>query len=220
MGTGWKKFDPSSFFQFFLEHPQKNLEENKVFLKASICDVLMVESLLEVDPTQSYGENTKSPIQDFIDFAMKTHWKLIFFSQIHHKYLLFFHIIVWFSHIFMILNWNSKNKCRKKLQFLIGFYSRIYEILDGAFCIFPITLGRVDPQQWFGHQNITSWSLSEYLIIFPKKIWRVPGKIGKNQGGHIFLLVPMLKNFKKNFFVFHDVAISSFVQYQFQITKM
>ena len=36
----------------------------------------MVESLLRVDPTQSYGENTKNPIQDFIDFAMKTHWKL------------------------------------------------------------------------------------------------------------------------------------------------
>ena len=42
-------------------------------MKASIYDVLMVESLLGVDPTKSYGENTKSPIQDFIDFAIKTH---------------------------------------------------------------------------------------------------------------------------------------------------
>ena len=42
-------------------------------MKASICDVLMVESLLGVDPTQSYGENTKSPIQDLIEFAIKTH---------------------------------------------------------------------------------------------------------------------------------------------------
>ena len=33
----------------------------------------MVDSLLGVDPTQSFGENTKNPIQDFIDFAMKTH---------------------------------------------------------------------------------------------------------------------------------------------------
>ena len=33
----------------------------------------MVESLLGVDPTQRYGENTKSPSQDFIDFAIKTH---------------------------------------------------------------------------------------------------------------------------------------------------
>ena len=31
----------------------------------------MVELLLRVDPTQSYGENTKSPIQDYIDFAIK-----------------------------------------------------------------------------------------------------------------------------------------------------
>ena len=29
--------------------------------------------MLRVDPTQSYGENTKSPSQDFIDFAIKTH---------------------------------------------------------------------------------------------------------------------------------------------------
>ena len=48
-------------------------EENKVFLEASICDVLMVESLLRVDPTQSYAGNTKKTIQDFIDFAIKTH---------------------------------------------------------------------------------------------------------------------------------------------------
>ena len=34
---------------------------------------MMVESLLGVDPTQSYVENTKSSSQDFIDFAIKTH---------------------------------------------------------------------------------------------------------------------------------------------------
>ena len=78
----------------------------------------MVESLLGVDPTQSYGENTKSPSQDFIDFTIKTHWKMIFFSQIYHKYLLFLYIIVWFSHIFLILNWNSENKFWK---FLFNF---------------------------------------------------------------------------------------------------
>ena len=33
---------------------------------------MMFKSLLRVDPTQSYGENTKNAIQDFIDFAMKT----------------------------------------------------------------------------------------------------------------------------------------------------
>ena len=34
-------------------------------------DVLMVDSLLGVDPTSSYEENTKSPIHDFIDFTFK-----------------------------------------------------------------------------------------------------------------------------------------------------
>ena len=46
-------------------------KKNKEFLKASIYDILMVESLLGVDPTKSYRENTKKTIQDFIDFAMK-----------------------------------------------------------------------------------------------------------------------------------------------------
>ena len=61
LGTGWKKFDPL-VFPIFSKTRQNFLEENKVFPEASICDVLMVESLLGVDPTQSYGENTKSHI--------------------------------------------------------------------------------------------------------------------------------------------------------------
>ena len=73
MGTGWKKFDPPCFFQFSPEPAKFFSEENKLFLEASICYVLVVESLLGVDPTQSYVENTKNPIQDFIDFAIKTH---------------------------------------------------------------------------------------------------------------------------------------------------
>ena len=60
-------------FSNFLLNPPECLVKNKEFLKGSIWDVLMVESLLRVDHTQSYGENTKNPIQDFIDFAMKTH---------------------------------------------------------------------------------------------------------------------------------------------------
>ena len=59
---------------------------------------------LGVNPTKSYGENTKSPSQDFIDFAIKPIIKKWFFSQIYHKYLLFLYIIVWFSYIFMICN--------------------------------------------------------------------------------------------------------------------
>ena len=72
-GNWLKKIRPPSFFKIFSGTRQNVLEWNKVFLKASICDVMMVESLLGVDPTQSYGENTKSPSQDFIDFAIKTH---------------------------------------------------------------------------------------------------------------------------------------------------
>ena len=41
----------------------------------------MVGSMLEVDPTQSYGENTKSPIQDFHGFCYKNLLKFIFWSN-------------------------------------------------------------------------------------------------------------------------------------------
>ena len=39
----------------------------------------------------------------------------------------------------------------KKVNLLIVFYSKIYEILGRAFCIFPITLGRVGYQRLFGY---------------------------------------------------------------------
>ena len=61
------------FFPIFSGTREIFFGKSKVFLKTPICDVLMVESLLGVDPTQTYGENTKSPIQDFIDSAIKTH---------------------------------------------------------------------------------------------------------------------------------------------------
>ena len=60
--------------------------------------------MLGVNPTQSYGENTKSPIQDFHRFGHKNLLKLIFLKIISHNYLLFSHIIVRFYNIFMILN--------------------------------------------------------------------------------------------------------------------
>jgi len=58
MGTSWKKFETLVFSNFIRNQPTF-LEEYKVFLKAPICDVLMVESLLRVDPTQS---NVGNPI--------------------------------------------------------------------------------------------------------------------------------------------------------------
>ena len=66
-----------------------------------------------------------------------------------------------------------------KNQFLIGLYTKIYEILCRAFFIF-ITLGRVNPKQWFNHQKITN---SLGLTIFFPKIPAGFGKIWKKTKG-------------------------------------
>ena len=42
--------------------------KNQVIIEASICDLLMVESMLGVDTARSYG---KKPIQDFHRFSYK-----------------------------------------------------------------------------------------------------------------------------------------------------
>ena len=75
----------------------------------------MVGSMSGVDPTQSYGKNTKSPIQDFHRFCYKNLLKFIFGNN-SHNYLLFSDIIVWFYNIFMILNWNSEKISWKYLE--------------------------------------------------------------------------------------------------------
>ena len=52
--------------------------KNGIFLEAFISDVYLYESnCWGVDPTQKYGENTKSPTQDSIDFAIKPYKFLI-----------------------------------------------------------------------------------------------------------------------------------------------
>ena len=61
------------------------------------------------------GKIQKALSKIFIDFAIKTYWKLIF-TIISHNYLLFSHIIVWFYNIFMIFNWNSEKKSWKFLE--------------------------------------------------------------------------------------------------------
>ena len=62
------------------------------------------------------------------------------------------------------------------------------------------------------HPKLNPLGIPYFLI---QTFWRVPEENWKKRGGsNFFQLVPMLKN-EKNFFVFHDVAISSFVQYQF-----
>ena len=38
-------------------------------LEAPMSDMLLFESLMRVEPTRSYGENTESPTQDYLDFV-------------------------------------------------------------------------------------------------------------------------------------------------------
>ena len=116
------------FFQFSLEPTGIFWKKYNFVLRASICDVLRVKPLLGVDPTQSYWGNTKSPNQEFIDFAIKTRWKMIVF----HKFLTincYFHIIfVWFYYILMIFNWNNENKFLKFLEICILFKFLVFMI--------------------------------------------------------------------------------------------
>ena len=70
-------------------------------------------------------------------------------------------------------------------QFLMGFHSKIYEILERVFCIFPITLGR----STLNNDSTIKTSQIEAFrntLFSSKKFWRVPEKIGKNKGGQIF----------------------------------
>ena len=66
------------------------------------------------------------------------------------------------------------------------------------------------------HPKLNPLGIPYFLI---QTFWRVPEKIGKHEGVEFFSTGSHVENEKKNF-VFHDVAISSFVQYQSQITKM
>ena len=88
--------------------PAPSVFPNKLIPKVSICDLLRVGLMLRVDPTRSYGKNTKSPIQDSHRFCYKNH----FFQIISHNHLLFSHILVWFYNIFMILNWTARKNWR------------------------------------------------------------------------------------------------------------
>ena len=85
----------------------------------------------------------------------------------------------------------------------MGFHSRIYEILDGAFCIFPVYIW-----VWSTPNNdstIKTSQIGAFTLFFPKKFWRVLEKIGKNQRGHIFSTGSHVKKGK-------FVLFSSFVQ--------
>ena len=70
--TKGDQFDPLCFFEFSPYSP------GLFFLEASICDRLMLGSMLRVNPTQSYGENTKSPIHNVHRFRYKNLLQFIF----------------------------------------------------------------------------------------------------------------------------------------------
>ena len=53
----------------------------------------MVKPLLGVDPIPKIMENTKSPTQDFINFAIKIYLEK---NQNSHNYMLFSHVFVRF----------------------------------------------------------------------------------------------------------------------------
>ena len=74
-GNQLKKYLTPLIFSNFLRNPPECLIRNKEFLKGSIWDVLMVESLLGVGRPypKLWGKYQKPYIQDFIDFVMKTH---------------------------------------------------------------------------------------------------------------------------------------------------
>ena len=119
-------------------------------------------------------------------FCYKNAWKWFFFTNLSQVSVIFIYycLILLYLHDFELKQ--RKQILKISFQFSMGFHSKIYEILAWAFCIFPITLGKVDPQQRFDHQNIPNWSPQEFLIFY-QRFWRVPEKIGKNEGGQTFV---------------------------------
>ena len=51
-----------------------------------------------------------------------------------------------------------------------------------AFSIFPITLGKVDIQQWFDHKPIPNWCPYGSYLMFAQNISPGSGEKGKNEG--------------------------------------
>ena len=68
----------SSFFFIFSETPQEFFVKKLANPRGSNLWSFDGRINVGVDPTQIYGKNTKSPIQDFIDFCYKTLLKIDF----------------------------------------------------------------------------------------------------------------------------------------------
>ena len=124
--------------------------------------------------------------QDFIDF---------FFTNLSQVSIISIYYCLILLHLHDFELKQRKQTLKISFQFSMGFHSKIYEILAWAFCIFPITLGKVDPQQRFDHQNIPNWSPQEFLIFFPKFLTGSGENCKKRVGSNFFQLVPMLMKF-------------------------
>ena len=79
---------------------------------------------------------------------------MIFFTNLSQVSVIFIYYCLILSYLSDFELNQRKQILKIFLQFSMGFHSKIYEILDRVFCIFPISLGRVDPQHRFDHQNI------------------------------------------------------------------
>ena len=147
------------------------------------------------------GKIQKAQAKISYRFCYKNALKYDFFTDLSQVSVIFIYycLILLYFHDFELKQ--RKQILKISFQFSMGFHSKIYEILAWAFCIFPIILGMVDPQQRFDHQNTPNWSPQEFLIFLPK-ILAGSGENWKKRGeSNFFQLVPMLKN-EKNFFSF------------------
>ena len=93
MGTGWKKFDPSSFFQFSLKPPPKNFERKYGIPKGFNFWCFDGRIIVGGRSNPKLWGKYKKPHPRFHRFCYENPLKIDFISHIHHKYLLFSHII-------------------------------------------------------------------------------------------------------------------------------
>ena len=83
----------------------------------------MVEWMLGVNPTQSYGENTKSSIQDFHRFGYKNLLKLIFLNNFSQLSVIFTHycLILQYLHYFELKQRKKSWKFFENFSFYQNF---------------------------------------------------------------------------------------------------
>ena len=142
MGTSWTKFD-ALVFSNFLRYRPKILKRKYGIHEGFNLWRFDGRIIVGGRPYDKLWEKYKKPYLRFQILRYKNPLKIWFFSQIHIAQIKL-HIIVWFSYIFMILNWNQRKQILNFFSVFNGFHSQIYEILDtGCLNFLHITLGRV-----------------------------------------------------------------------------